>query len=108
MYNVIDSLLAIKIGRHTYEKKTKDIQEVKRLKVQAKMTNEGTLCDVESRHNDLEKIINTMTATHISLQPRKSKDFDLLLKAEEEFMVSNCNFRLITFIPLYCGVNYSF
>ena len=81
--------LAIKIGRHTYEKKTKDIQEIKRLELQAMMTVDGNLLEVEKRQDELDRIIDRITNVHINSQPRTSNDLVKLVQAEEQFLVQN-------------------
>ena len=86
--NLTFTVPAIKIGRHTYEKKTKDIKEIKRMELQAMMTKDGTLADEISRQNELDKIINKITNMQIQTQPRSSQDFDKLLFSENQYLVS--------------------
>ena len=77
----------VKIGRHTYEQKTADILEVKKLELQDRITKSGSRCEELKRHAELDKVIARMVGVHISKNPQTTNDFLALCHAEEQFLV---------------------
>jgi len=78
---------AIKTGRYTHEKKTKDIEEVKKLELQAKMKEEGKiLLTPEDRERELEKIISHITSVHLQQTPHTPEFFEKLPEREAKFL----------------------
>jgi len=83
------SKLAIKTGRYTHEKKTRDIQEVKRLQQQQKLLSEGKLpliCYDPLSPSKLEKIIQQITQVHVQQTPHTPEFFEKLPEKEKEFL----------------------
>lgn len=83
---------AIKTGRYTHEKKTRDIQEVKRLQQQQKLLSEGKLplmCYDPLSPSKLEKIIQQITQVHVQQTPHTPEFFEKLPEKEKEFLVSD-------------------
>lgn len=82
-------VVAIKTGRYTHEKKTRDIEEVKRLQQQQRMQLDGTLVQpmVENREQELERIIRQITAVHLQQTPHTPEFFEKLPEREREFLV---------------------
>ena len=86
MYNCIS---AIKTGRYTHEKKNRDIEEVKRLELQAKMKKEGKMMlTPEEREKELDRIIRHITTVHLQQTPHTPDFFEKLPEREAEFLVS--------------------
>lgn len=98
---------AIKTGRYTHEKKTKDIQEVKRLQQQQQRIQDGGTCDVTTDVNDVttetcdvtscsalvvdetvERLIEEITLIHEQQTPHTREFFDRLPAKENEYVVS--------------------
>lgn len=87
---------AIKTGRYTHEKKTRDIEEVKRLQQQQRMQMNGTLvpCKSEKKEVELDSIIRHITASHQEQTPHTAEFFEKLPQLEKEFLVRHnydCN-----------------
>ena len=81
-------MAAIKTGRYTSEKKTRNIEQVKQLELQAKMKVDGTLVHSrQERTEELERLIKTVTAEHLKCSPFDYKDMINLAEREEEFCV---------------------
>lgn len=80
---------AIKTGRYTHEKKTKDIQEVKRLQLQQKLLSEGKLLPAECHpmnKSKLESIVKNITQIHVLQTPHTPEFFDKLPDKEKEYL----------------------
>lgn len=80
------SKTAIKTGRYTHQKKTKDIEEVKRLQLVEKMKADGQTV-IETQEEELEKIIEHITTVHKQQTPHTPEFFEKLPEKEKEFMV---------------------
>ena len=81
--------LGVKIGRHTHERKTNNIQEVKRLEIQNRMTCEGALSDAIKRENELNNIIKQVTNIRIMGEPRSTEEYEAHCQAEQMYLVSS-------------------
>ena len=104
---------AIKTGRYTHEKKTRDIREVKRLQEVEKLKREGRYVDTATTttatskrssaparlttpasspdvpdNAELEKIIKDITDVHMQHTPHTPEFFAKLPQKEKEFLVS--------------------
>ncbi|ELU17328.1 hypothetical protein CAPTEDRAFT_219555 [Capitella teleta] len=82
------SKTAIKTGRYTHEKKTKDIEEVKRLQHRQRLLRDGKLPVLPSndRERELEKIIRHITTIHMQQTPHTPEFFKKLPEKEKEFL----------------------
>ena len=90
---------AIKTGRYTHAKKTKDIEEVKRLQLQEQMKRDGMrVLTPEDRVNDLEKIIRHITTVHQQQTPHTPEFFEKLPQKEKEFLVRKSVVKIISVI----------
>ena len=79
---------AIKTGRYTHEKKTRDIEEVKRLQSRAATINKGRgLPETTQREAELERIIKHITAAHLAQTPHSPEFFQKLPEKEAEYLV---------------------
>ena len=84
---------AIKTGRYTHEKRTRDIEEVKKLELQSKMKDDGTLAQSsEERNVDLEKVIKSITEIHMEQIPQLI--MATVTKKEHEYLVSTNHFGI--------------
>ena len=84
---------AIKTGRYTHEKKTRDIKEVKRLQEVEKLKAEGryhgdqeAMVDVTDTA-ELERIVKHITDVHKQHTPHTPEFFAKLPQKEKEFLV---------------------
>jgi hypothetical protein len=74
---------AIKTGRYTHEKKTRDIVEVKRLRL-----DKDTFTSISQKEKDFEDIIEKVVELDKIIN-RHDPDFeDKLQKIQEDFLVS--------------------
>ena len=79
---------AIKTGRYTHEKKTRDIEEVKRLQRREAVQNtKRGIQSPEDREAELEKIIKHITAAHLQQTPHSPDFFQKLPQREAEYLV---------------------
>ena len=76
---------AIKTGRYTHEKKTKDIEEVRKIiELKSKL--------VEQPAEDLENIVRKITAAHIH---HLKQVVEKLSEKEKEYLVRNARFCVV-------------
>ena len=99
---------AIKTGRYTHEKKTRDIKEVKRLQEVEKLKAEGryhgdqeAMVDVTDTA-ELERIVKHITDVHKQHTPHTPEFFAKLPQKEKEFLVRIDYFVLL--IALEWGI----
>ena len=60
--------LATKSGRYTLEKQTHDIQEIRQLEVQARVTHGGeSLLDKQQREGEMDKIVEVQSFSSRSI-----------------------------------------
>ena len=90
-------LSAIKTGRYTHEKKTRDIREVKQLQNREAVVQNGRpniytpirrVMDYVEHNDKLETIIKHITAVHLQQTPHTTEFFEKLPKKENDFLVS--------------------
>ena len=78
---------AIKTGRCTHERKTREIEEIKSLELQSRLRHDGSLMTTNERTRDMDRIINHLTSMHVSqtYQPNFHENVPIL---EKQFLVS--------------------
>ena len=79
---------AIKTGRYTHEKKTRDIEEVKRLQNREAVQNKARgIQSTADREAELERIIKHITTAHLEQTPHSPEFFQKLPEKEAEYLV---------------------
>ena len=106
---------AIKTGRYTHAKKTKDIQEVKRLQRKQLLREEQTdssqllPCSVHSDVIDdetAEEILDKIMNVHRQQTPHTPEFFEKLSQKEQDYLVNTLFFdRRIDVISVWCEVD---
>ena len=80
--------LAIKTGRYTLEKRTKNTAEVNQMKTLDKIEENQGQEKLKDRTEAIENIVEQITANHRSQLPNSPQFYDKLNKMQTEFLVS--------------------
>ena len=81
-------LTAIKTGRYTHEKRTRDIEEVKKLEQRAKSKDDGSMLSLPAvRLRELDDMIEHITNVHLENTPHTPHFFATLPEREAKFLV---------------------
>ena len=87
-YSFLYIFPAIKTGRCSNERKTRDIEEVKKLEIQARIKEDGSLVTQEERNERLEHVITRLTEIHHEHIPHSASVIAELRVLEDKFVVS--------------------
>ena len=78
---------ASQIGRATNERRTRTIEEVKRLELLSKLKKDGTLMNMTEYERGMDDIVKTLTGIQLDLKPNTAESFALMLDREQEYLV---------------------
>ena len=78
----------MKTGRYTLEKKNNDIEAVKKLELQSRMNDDGSMRLRSEREKELDRVINGFTKVFIAQSMCQPKFIEESLKWEADFLVS--------------------
>ena len=87
--NISRTLLGCHAGRHTSEKRSQVIEEVKRLELQAKLNKDGTLVAPKVHERNMDDLVNLLTNTRLEAIPNTSKRLETNIDNEKKFPVSD-------------------
>ena len=77
----------MKTGRYTLQKKNSDIETVKKLELQSRMNDDGSIRLISEREKELERVINGFTNIFIAQSMCQPKFIEESLKWEAAFLV---------------------
>ena len=78
---------AIKTGRYTHEKRTKDIQEIK--SIQQKQVLEKEAKHSIDRGQELEEMVDRIVKVHLQQTPLTEEFYEKLPKRQAKFLVTS-------------------
>ena len=87
-------LLGCHAGRHTSEKRSQVIEEVKRLELQAKLNKDGTLVAPKEHERNMDDLVNLLTNTRLQAIPNTSKRLENDIDNEKKFLVSELIWKI--------------